>query len=576
MNAAPAPAVEREGSSRATAQAVLRGRARVVVMLLRQCTWRHWSQQPRRTALLVLLVSIGVSVFLSMRLANRAAVASFTQFAEVLTQQSDAVLTPRAGLLSETVLEQLKTARQTDEGLSGVEEVIPVVETSAALPRSNTEREQGIGSRTSFTLLGVDLIGLQNLATSKNLDRSWFSQGNAGEQAPSDEGGFWKLLERPNAIFCAQSLAEQEGLGVGSKWSLILGERTVEFEIAGIIPSRPDQPTAPKNLLVMDLPALQVLSGKEGRLDRLEFLLDRATRTAPAQTERTLAALSRTLETFGSVRSPESRQAAAEVMTRGFRLNLTILSLIALLVGLYLIFQALDAAVVKRKAEIGILRAMGVTAAEIRWAWLWEALLLGFAGGAVGVLGGWALAQGTVRAVSQTVNTLYYASNTTAAALHLDEALGAMLLAITSSLVAGWLPAKRAAETLPAQLWAQGTGGGAASKASLGKGRLWGFGLAAAATALAFCPPLILEGGHALFLGRLCQRPSRGARRRSPGWGSPALRRLAGLPYGKSVPRPPPRQQPSPPTLQPPPLGGGRSCVRHCDDRGHGHSRGKL
>ena len=495
MNAAPAPAVEREGSSQATAQAVLRGRARVVVMLLRQCTWRHWSQQPRRTALLVLLVSIGVSVFLSMRLANRAAVASFTQFAEVLTQQSDAVLTPRAGLLSETVLEQLKTARQTDEGLSGVEEVIPVVETSAALPRSNTEREQGIGSRTSFTLLGVDLIGLQNLATSKNLDRSWFSQGNAGEHAPSDEGGFWKLLERPNAIFCAQSLAEQEGLGVGSKWSLILGERTVEFEIAGIIPSRPDQPTAPKNLLVMDLPALQVLSGKEGRLDRLEFLLDRATRTAPAQTERTLAALSRTLETFGNVRSPESRQAAAEVMTRGFRLNLTILSLIALLVGLYLIFQALDAAVVKRKAEIGILRAMGVTAAEIRWAWLWEALLLGFAGGAVGVLGGWVLAQGTVRAVSQTVNTLYYASNTTAAALHLDEALGAMLLAITSSLVAGWLPAKRAAETLPAQLWAQGTGGGAASKTSLGKGRLWGFGLAAAATALAFCPPLILEGG---------------------------------------------------------------------------------
>ncbi len=474
MNAAPAPAVEREGSSRATAQAVLRGRARVVVMLLRQCTWRHWSQQPRRTALLVLLVSIGVSVFLSMRLANRAAVASFTQFAEVLTQQSDAVLTPRAGLLSETVLEQLKTARQTDEGLSGVEEVIPVVETSAALPRSNTEREQGIGSRTSFTLLGVDLIGLQNLATSKNLDRSWFSQGNAGEQAPSDEGGFWKLLERPNAIFCAQSLAEQEGLGVGSKWSLILGERTVEFEIAGIIPSRPDQPTAPKNLLVMDLPALQVLSGKEGRLDRLEFLLDRATRTAPAQTERTLAALSRTLETFGSVRSPESRQAAAEVMTRGFRLNLTILSLIALLVGLYLIFQALDAAVVKRKAEIGILRAMGVTAAEIRWAWLWEALLLGFAGGAVGVLGGWALAQGTVRAVSQTVNTLYYASNTTAAALHLDEALGAMLLAITSSLVAGWLPAKRAAETLPAQLWAQGTGGGAASKASLGRAAFGG------------------------------------------------------------------------------------------------------
>ena len=495
MNEAPVPQAENPKRTGTPAQTVLLGRARVVAMLLRQCTWRHWTQQPRRTALLVLLVSIGVSVFLSMRLANRAAVASFTQFAEVLTQQSDGVLTPRAGLLSETVLEHLKAARRTEADLAGLEEIIPVVETSAALSRSGTDREQGIGSKTAFTLLGVDLIALQNLATSKNLDRSWFSQGSPGEQGDSDGGGFWRLLERPAAVFCAQSLAEQEGLAVGSKWPLILGERTVEFEIAGIIPTRPDQPTAPKNLLVMDLPALQVLSGKEGRLDRLEFLFDRATRTAPAQTERSLTALSRSLEAFGNVRSPESRQAAAEVMTRGFRLNLTILSLIALLVGLYLIFQALDAAVVKRKTEIGILRAMGVTAAEVRWAWLWEALLLGCAGGAAGVLGGWALAQGTVRAVSQTVNTLYYASNTTAASLHLDEALGAMLLAIISSLVAGWLPARRAAATLPAQLWAQGTGGGAASRTPSGKNRLWGFGLAAAAAALAFCPPLILEGG---------------------------------------------------------------------------------
>jgi putative ABC transport system permease protein len=46
---------------------------------------------------------------------------------------------------------------------------------------------------------------------------------------------------------------------------------------------------------------------------------------------------------IATVRTPESRRLAAEVMTRGFRLNLTILSLIALLVGLYLIFQALDA-----------------------------------------------------------------------------------------------------------------------------------------------------------------------------------------------------------------------------------------
>lgn len=235
-------------SPRATAGEIP-SRARVVATLLRSNTLRHWRQQPRRTALLVLLVSIGVSVFLSMRLANRAAVSSFTQFAEVLTQQTDAVLIPRAGLLPEAVLEKIREAKRSNEALWGVEEIIPLVETNAALPRTAAEREQGIGSRTAFTLLGVDLVALQNLATSKNLDRSWFSQGNAeGQTAPSD-GGVWALLGRTNSVFCAETLAAEEGLQVGSKWSLIFGESTLEFELAGIIPSRPDQPAAPKNLL---------------------------------------------------------------------------------------------------------------------------------------------------------------------------------------------------------------------------------------------------------------------------------------------------------------------------------------
>lgn len=239
----------------------------------------------------------------------------------------------------------------------------------------------------------------------------------------------------------------------------------------------------------MDLPALQTLSEKEGRLDRVEFLLDRETRLNPARAQRTLSALAHTLASFGDVRTPESRRAAAEVMTRGFRLNLTILSLIALLVGLYLIFQALDAAVIKRRTEIGILRALGVTAEEIRWAWLWEALLLGMAGGSVGVFGGWALAQGTVRAVSQTVNTLYYASNATAAALSPDEALGALLLAVISSLAAGWLPAKRAAALPPAQLWAQGADGAVPSDRHAAHRWIPGALLAVGAGALAFVRP---------------------------------------------------------------------------------------
>ena len=139
-------------------------------------------------------------------------------------------------------------------------------------------------------------------------------------------------------------------------------------------------------------------------------------------------------------------------MTRAFRVNLTILSLIALLVGLYLIFQALDGAVVRRREEIGILRSLGVEECLIRRAWLLEAALLGLVGGALGALLGWAGAQFSVRLVGRTVNALYYSTSVDAARLEWGELVAALLLAVATSLLAGWIPARAAARTPPAQI----------------------------------------------------------------------------------------------------------------------------
>ncbi len=479
--------------------------ASVVGMLLRQFTLRHWRQQPVRALLLLLLLSLGVAVFLSIRLANRAAVASFTSFAEVLTQQTDATLAAPAGALPESLLDELRfklSAKGSDP--LGAVELVPVVETVCAPPRSGDNAQ--IGARATFTLLGVDLVALQNLAAQDKLERRWLSQRSersggqsndkSSAQVDSNEQGggdsFWKLLGRDDALFCSAAFAERSGLKVGERLALVINERAVELEIVGMIPGRADQPEAPASLLVMDLPGLQRLSGKDGRIDRVECVFPPSARQGASRTI-LLKRLEEIVGTRARVRTTESRRVAAEVMTRGFRLNLTILSLLALLVGLYLIFQALDAAVVRRRGETAVLRALGVRDSEVRRAWLWEAALLGVGGGVVGVLGGWALAQGTVRAVSQTVNALYYANNTQAAGLHIGEALSAFVLSVGCSVLAGWLPAKRAASTPPAQLWAQGTG--AAPVASKLTAPSVGWGMLAVAMGMAFCPPLPLSGG---------------------------------------------------------------------------------
>ncbi len=407
-------------------------------VILHRIALRHWLGEPRRTALLVLILALGVAVFLSVRLANRAAVASFQNFTDTLTGQSDVLIKAPAGLLPEAVLGELR------RGLGTLPvHILPVVEaTAAAAPKGGAREAWG---RTTYQLLGVDLVSLANLPEARGSGGPLL--GRSGEGAD----GFWSVLRRGPALFVAPALADQAGLKAGSLFPLNIDGAVVELPVAGTIPEPPDGARVPDTLIVLDLPALQSLAGRQGKLDRVEFVVEPGPWAAAVREE-----LPGRLRALGAgrwtVASPGARRQSAETMTRAFRLNLTVLSLVALLVGLYLILQALDGAVVRRRPEIAILRSLGVEERTIRATWIAEAAVLGLAGGILGVCLGWAGAQLAVRLVGQTVNALYFATTVRAAGLAPGEALAAVGLALLSSLAAGWLPAREAARTPPAQV----------------------------------------------------------------------------------------------------------------------------
>jgi putative ABC transport system permease protein len=277
----------------------------------------------------------------------------------------------------------------------------------------------------------------------------------------------------------------------------VVQEQIVELRVAGVIPEDPSQPKAPDNLLLLDLPALQRLTARTGQLDRIEFVLpegaDRSVRAAALRQE-----LSAWMAGRWILSSSSDRRDSAATMTQAFRLNLTILSLLALLVGLMLVFQALDGAVVRRREEIAILRSLGVEPERIRRAWLLEAAVLGLIGGVLGLILGWAGAQGAVRGVGQTVNSLYYATAVRSASLDPVEAGAALLLAIAASLVAGGWPARQAATTPPAQLIGRGRSqaGTAAPRWVLPTSLL----LLVTGALLTTLPALRLEGGSRISL----------------------------------------------------------------------------
>jgi len=443
-------------------------------LLLVRFSLRHWRRGPGQAALLVVILALGVAVYFSIRLANRAVLASFERFTEVISRETDFVISAPAGSLPETLLPELRAALGTRPV-----HLIPVLETTAVRARDDAIAE--LGSGESFRLVGLDLVGLQNLreedATPEPVRAEW-------------AGG----LGKPHAVFVSRAL----GVPPGGALRLVVDDRIVTLEIAGFIPQRGNEPAAPRSLLIMDLPALQALAERRGQMDRVEFFIEagplRAERRAAATTLISDAAQGRWLIATGT-----DRRASGALMTRAFRLNLTALSFIALAVGLYLIFQALDGAVLRRRQEIAILLSLGVEERTIGRAWLLESLLVGVLGGGLGALLGWGGAQFAVRAVGRTVNVLYFANSAESADLRWEEIGWAMLLAVLASLVAGWLPARTASRLPPAQLLSRFQAAGPGSRVLRSGALVIALvGLGALAAAL---PPWRLEGGVRVALG---------------------------------------------------------------------------
>lgn len=435
-------------------------------MMLQLFTLRHWRQAPTQTALLILILAMGVSVYLSIRLANRAAVSSFEIFSQRLTGDSDFTLRAPAGAMPVEWLIEVR------DGLGDLDvALIPIVESTGVLPRND-----GSGDGDVYQLLGIDLFAGVDLGYAPGLENP------EGQSEP-----FWRQPFTP--LWVSDDFANQYDLKSGSKLNLFVHDRSRTFIIYGVLASKDGRSLG--DVLVTDLPALQQLTGLTGRVDYVEVRREdqRVTTEVLGEHLRIIAA-----ERF-EVQEPENRRETGERLTRAFRYNLTILSLMALVVGLFLIHQAMDGAVVRRRGEIAAMRALGVSAGQVYRMWLTEALMLGLIGSALGVLLGWLMAQWSVIAVGRTVNALYMSTSVEAAALHWEEALAGLLLGTLAAVLACVGPARRAAKTPPAQLLSHFEH----ERPDIGKPmRWWGLALLVCGVVLYNLPlnQVLGEGGH--------------------------------------------------------------------------------
>lgn len=391
------------------------GRARALAQIALGHARRHRLQ----SALLVLGVALGVAVVVAIDLANGSALAAFQLSTEAVTgRATHRIVGGRRGL-DEDLYRRLRVEL-------GVRTSAPVVEGKV--------RVKALGGET-LTLLGVDPFAEPPF-------RGFL--GSAGQGAASDV--LAPFLARPDAVLVARDLAARAGVGVGDPLTLTLGPRTVTATVAGLLAPADDLGRrALDGLILADVGTAQAMLDRVGRLDRIDLLAPEGDAARAAF----LDPIRRILPPGAEIVPASASQATVASMTEAFRLNLTALSLLALLVGMFLIFNTMRFSVVQRRSTLAVLRALGVTRREVFALVLAEAAVLGAIGAALGLALGVVLGRGAVALVTQTINDLYFSVTVRDVPLPVATLARGAFLGVAAAVAAALLPAVEATSVPP-------------------------------------------------------------------------------------------------------------------------------
>jgi putative ABC transport system permease protein len=349
--------------------------------------------------LTLLSIALGVAVVIAIELSGDAATGSFESSLTTLVGKVDYEITANGGV-DETYMAKLVELPVNARFSPVIEEPVVIVGQGAT------------------TLYGIDLIG--NAPSRSRLSNT--------APDPDDLEGF---------AIVSDDLAARLHLNRGDRIELKGRDRIANFTIRTIASNQNTE------WIGVDIAAAQRLLDMYGKLDRIEVFV-----AAGEDAERLIKA---TIPSTWDVQTPGARSEENRRMLRAFRWNLQILSYISLLVGAFLIYNTIAVSVVRRRTEIGILRAIGTSSRGVLLIFLGEAAMLGIVGSAAGIILGRFLAAALLGMISDTVNALFTTSTPGPIALSPTSVLAALVTGTAVAFFSALIPAREAARVAPAE-----------------------------------------------------------------------------------------------------------------------------
>lgn len=430
-----------------------------------------------RSLLTILGIALGVAVMLAINLANASALGRFAESIDLVSGKATLNIVPRFEAdideneltkLSWLYDEYIKFTPVIDQVVVSAKEPHEVIQLLGLDLFSSKEfRQYDTDDGENFATSNGENIASKNSAdeNSKTSANGRAANGSDISTDPSDPSskpgdvtntksdtgtnanarpGPFEIFRR-NRILVGSELARRENLKVGDNLNLFLNDKEVSCPVAGILRSEGLGKAFAGNVVLMDIGCAQELLSMKGRISRIDLIV-------PEDKLFDInSRLMNTLPSSVSAERPERRGMQVQKMLRSFQYNLTALSLIALLVGMFLIYNTMSISVIRRRWEIGTMRALGASMPVVFSLFMGEAIVLGSVGSLLGIGAGVFFAQFALAAVSKTVRALYADQPPGAVIVEPSILLMAFSAGMILTLIAAWAPSMEAISIPPAE-----------------------------------------------------------------------------------------------------------------------------
>jgi len=375
--------------------------------LFRTANRRFFRRHPGHLLLTVLGIALGVSIMTGIDLSIESTRKAFELSMNAIVGRTTHHILASVGSLDEHLYPQLRIEQ-------GLRNIAPVVE---GYVTSGDE---------TLRVLGIDPFAEASV-------RGRFQQ--------SAQPVLARLLGEADTVLLARATAERLGLRAWDRLPLNSTAGTHTVTVLGTIEGDGPADAALEGLMLADIATAQEILDRIGHIDRIDVILP----DDPSAEARLRADLP-----VGAVlQSAEGRNTAAARMTEAFSTNLKALSTLALLVGMFMIYNAMTFNLLQRRPLLATLRVLGVTRGQVLGEILLEAGAFGAIGALIGVLLALLAAQGLLHLVTRTINDVYFVLTVT----HLFIAPAALakgvLIGVAAALFASLPPALEAAWSKP-------------------------------------------------------------------------------------------------------------------------------